>query len=168
MGVFYEFDEVDCLAVGAIGQPGQRVFYVQARHRGVQLDVKCEKQQVAAIGEYLRKVLHDVPSPATTLPPPTLAQPTETAFVLGPVGLGYDRDNDRILIQLDEIIFSDDDTEPDESEVLERGHLRVFLTREQAYAFCTAAEHAVAAGRPPCPWCDGPLDPRGHNCPRMN
>ena len=31
MGVFYEFDEVDAFTVGAVGQPGQRTFLLQAR-----------------------------------------------------------------------------------------------------------------------------------------
>jgi hypothetical protein len=26
----------------------------------------------------------------------------------------------------------------------------------------------VAAGRPPCPFCGGPLDAGGHVCPRAN
>ncbi len=167
MGVFYEFDEVDAFAVGAIGEPGQRVFYVQTRHGSLQLDVKCEKQQVAAIAEYLRRVLSDLPAPQLTSPAPSLAAPAEAAFVLGPVGLGYDREHDRVLVQLEEIVLSDDDEEA-ESEALDRGHLRVFLTRDQAHAFCAAADAVVAAGRPPCPWCDGPLDPDGHACPRMN
>ena len=31
MGVFYEFDEVDTFTVGAIGEPGARTFFLQAR-----------------------------------------------------------------------------------------------------------------------------------------
>jgi len=26
----------------------------------------------------------------------------------------------------------------------------------------------VAAGREPCPFCGGPMDPQGHLCPRAN
>ena len=64
MGVFYEFDEVDAFTVGAIGQPGQRTFLLQARRGTTRVTVKCEKQQAAAIADYLRKVMSDLPSPA--------------------------------------------------------------------------------------------------------
>lgn len=165
MGVFYEFDDVDAFAVGAIGQPGQRVFYIQARQGSLQLDVKCEKQQVVAITEYLRRVLSDLPLPEAAVGDAGITEPVEAAFVLGPVGLGYDRDHDRILIQLDEIILTEDESDAD---ALDRGHLRVFISRAQAHAFCDHAELVASAGRPPCPWCEGPLDPAGHACPRMN
>ncbi|HQV57705.1 MAG TPA: DUF3090 family protein [Ilumatobacteraceae bacterium] len=166
MGVFYEFEDVDVFCVGAVGQPGQRVFYLQARHGAMTVTVKCEKQQAAAIGEYLRRVLHDLPTVDGSAEVDVhFANPDDPAFVLGPVGLGYDRDTDRLLVQLEEIDLSDDDSE---SESLDRGHLRVFITREQASAFCDLVEQLVAGGRPPCQWCDLPLDPTGHQCPRMN
>ena len=97
MGVFYEFDEVDAFTVGAVGQPGQRVFLLQARRGATRVTVKCEKQQAAAIADYLRKVMSDLPPPADQPLPAAmeLAEPVEPAFVLGPIGLGYDRDNDR-------------------------------------------------------------------------
>jgi uncharacterized repeat protein (TIGR03847 family) len=53
MGVFYEFDEVDAFTVGAIGRPGSREFYMQARRGGTRVTVKCEKQSVTAIADYL-------------------------------------------------------------------------------------------------------------------
>jgi uncharacterized repeat protein (TIGR03847 family) len=42
------------------------------------------------------------------------------------------------------------------------------VKRSQAAAFCDRAEQVVAAGRPNCQWCDLPIDPDGHPCPRMN
>ena len=166
MGVFYEFEEVDGFAAGAVGEPGQRVFYVQARHGGMTVSVKCEKQQVAAIGDYLLRVLHDLPTPEPSATNGAdFHLPDDPAFVLGPVGLGYDRESDRLLVQLEEIDLSDEDTE---TEALDRGHLRVYITRGQAAAFCRHVAELIAGGRPPCQWCDGPLDPTGHACPRMN
>jgi uncharacterized repeat protein (TIGR03847 family) len=97
-----------------------------------------------------------------------LAEPVEPAFVLGPIGLGYDRDNDRVLVQLEEIVPTDEEGEPDPDAVEDRGHLRVFLTRGQAAALCAHTESIVAAGRPACQWCGNPIDPDGHPCPRMN
>ena len=171
MSVYYDFDEGDAFTVGTVGQPGSRVFYLQARRGGTRVTIRCEKQQAAAIAQYLRRVLNDLPDP-TDKPMPAameLAAPVEAAFVLGPVGLGYDRASDKVLVQLDEVGEFDENGEPlDDDDESDRGHLRVFITRSQAAAFCEHTDTVVAAGRPPCRWCSLPIDPSGHACPRMN
>jgi uncharacterized repeat protein (TIGR03847 family) len=179
--IFYEFDEVDEFSASAIGEPGSRVFYLSARHGRQRVTVRCEKLQVKAISTWLRNVLNDLPP---TEHRPLLGQPDlgvapDHAFVLGPIGLGYDRVNDRLLVQLEELIDADidDDTDDDDdaettpadaTESVDRGHIRFYVTRGQADAFCEHADRVVAAGRPPCQWCGQPIDPQGHACPRLN
>jgi uncharacterized repeat protein (TIGR03847 family) len=167
MSVFYEFEETDAFTAGAVGRPGARVFYLQARQGRQRVAVKCEKQQVGAIVQYLRRVLNDLPSPddkpvAGAL---ELVEPVESVFVLGPIGLGYDRSKDRLIIQLEEIVRADEN-----GEIIEGsdGHVRLFVTRGQAAAFCAHSELIIASGRPDCQWCGLPIDPDGHPCPRMN
>jgi uncharacterized repeat protein (TIGR03847 family) len=170
MSVYYDFDEVDAFTVGAVGQPGGRTFFLQARRGTTRVTVKCEKQQASAIVDYLRRVLNDLPEP-TEKPMASameLAAPFEAAFVLGPVGLGYERSSDKVLIQLEEVVELDDEGEPIEEDDDDRSQVRVFLTRSQASAFCQHAEAVVAAGRPACRWCSQPINPDGHVCPRMN
>ena len=180
MSVWFDFDEVDAFTVGAVGEPGSRVFFLTARAGGRRVSVRCEKQQVKAIATYLRHVLSDLPPPEVP-PPPTapagdeVAVPDDHEFVLGPVGLGYDRGNDRLLVQLEEMLDSDLASDDDEDELpgvarepLDRGHIRFYVTRGQADAFCARADRLVAAGRPTCMWCGHPMDPDGHTCPRMN
>ena len=168
MSVFYEFDEVSAFTVGTVGRPGERIFLQQARADGQRVTVKCEKQQTAAIVQYLRRVLADLP-PAEDRPMSgalELRDPLDAAFVLGPIGLGYDRSNDRVLIQLEEVSEVDEEGEPVEND--DRGHVRLYLSRGQAAAFCDQADSVVEAGRPACQWCAFPMDPDGHDCPRMN
>jgi uncharacterized repeat protein (TIGR03847 family) len=134
--------------------------------------VKCEKQQVTAIAQYLRRVLSDLP-PAEDRPLTGAVElQGEQSFVLGPIGLGYDRGNDRVLVQLEELVAADlDDDEAEEGgggEAVDRGHVRLYMTRSQAAAFCDHADELVAAGRQTCQWCGNPIDPDGHPCPRMN
>ena len=167
MSAFYEFDEVDSFTTGAVGRPGERIFYLQARAGRQRVAVKCEKQQVAAIVQYLRRVLHDLPPPEDRPLPGALelATPVRQAFVLGPIGLGYDRSSDRVVVQLEEMVETDDDGEPIDTE---HGHIRLYVSRSQAAAFCDRADEVIAAGRPACQWCGLPIDPDGHPCPRMN
>jgi uncharacterized repeat protein (TIGR03847 family) len=163
----YDLGEVDAFTIGTVGRPGQRTFYIQARNGGQAVTVKCEKQQVAALGQYLRGVLDDLPA-ATDEPlgaSLSMVEPIVAAFVLGPVAVGVDTDRDRIVLQLEEVSDTDEDDPDDEADVT---NLRVELTRGQVQAFCRLAEETVAAGRPPCRWCGRPLDPDGHACPRMN
>lgn len=187
MTVFYEFDEVDEFTAAAIGPPGSRVFFLTARSEGQRVTVRCEKLQVKAISTWLRNVLKDLP-PSENRPmlgPADAIRAPEHVFVLGPIGLGYDRVNDRLLVQFEELLEADtqaagDDDEPgetgetgapaavDSGPASDRGHIRFYVTRGQADAFCEHADRVVAAGRPPCQWCGGPIDPEGHACPRMN
>ena len=185
MSVYFDFDEVDAFTVGAVGQPGSRLFLLQARRGATSVTIKCEKRQAGAIADYLRRVLVDLPDPPDKPAPDALqlAMPAEAAFVLGPVGLGYDRENDRVLVQLEELVETDlgGDSAEDDDEIsdpvarlrsltddVDRGHVRLFLSRSQAAAFCDHADSVVAAGRPPCRWCGHPINPDGHACPRMN
>jgi uncharacterized repeat protein (TIGR03847 family) len=176
MSVFYEFDEVDSFSAAAIGEPGSRVFYLHARAGTQRVTVKCEKQQVTAISQYLRRVLSDLPPPEDRPLPGVVelgeqSDLADQAFVLGPIGLGYDRGNDRVLVQLEELLAADaeaDDEEEDVEPPPDRGHIRLYVTRSQAAAFCDHADEVVAAGRPLCMWCGFPIDPDGHPCPRMN
>jgi uncharacterized repeat protein (TIGR03847 family) len=176
MSTFFEFDEVDTFTAAAIGDPGSRVFYLHARSGQQRVTVKCEKQQVTAIAQYLRRVLSDLPPPEDRPLPVDLHDPGEQSFVLGPIGLGYDRSNDRLLVQLEELVASDDEDDDDDDDdevnaaedVSDRGHIRLYVTRSQAAAFCDHADDLVAAGRPSCMWCGNPIDPDGHPCPRMN
>jgi uncharacterized repeat protein (TIGR03847 family) len=181
MTVFIEFDEVDEFSASVVGEPGSRVFFLNARAGTQRVTVRCEKQQVKAISMYLRHVLSDLPPPddRPMIPLGDTGHVAEPVFVLGPIGLGYDRRNDRLLVQLEEMLEDDlvADDESDEEgdadddsaeESPERGHIRFYVTRSQADAFCDHADRIVAAGRPQCSWCGRPIDPGGHACPRMN
>lgn len=175
MSELWEFNDVETFTAGAIGRPGQRVFYLQVRDAGQRVTVKCEKQQVTALAEYLGRLLEDLPAPDDLPMRETLelGAPTGAAFTVGPMGLAYDADLDRFVVILEELVIVEDDAEPgdDEPELdpdLDASKLRVHLSRGQAVAFCARAAELVSAGRPTCLFCGQPMDPDGHPCPRMN
>jgi uncharacterized repeat protein (TIGR03847 family) len=179
MTFYFDFENADAFATGAIGRPGERTFYLQVRAEGRTISVKCEKQQVAEMANHLRGMLNDMPEPAHGTSPDIamLQGPVEQDFVLGTIGLGVDRAAMRMIVQLEEMIVLDLDDEEDLEDYLEEVEeddelpasvVRVLLTPDQARAFCDVADMVVSSGRPPCRWCGAPLDPSGHACPKMN
>lgn len=172
MTTYRDFDSPDAFTTAALGQPGQRVFLIQVRGEGDVITLKCEKQQVAAIAHFIRDLLADLPGDSIPLPdaldlvPPAGNSDDRFDFIVGPIGVAYDRDLDRIVVQLDEMVPLDENGEPDPEIVA--GRVRGLITRGQALAFCDHADDVVAAGRPNCRWCGFPINPDGHPCPRMN
>lgn len=193
MGEYWDFDEADAFATGAIGQPGERTFYLQIRADGRTVCVKCEKTQVAELSRHMRGMLSDLPDTGSTDSASAwLSSPVEQDFVLGSIGLGIDRAASRMVVQLEEMQVIDDDAlgfdddddldddeiaaaleslfddESDDETESSSTVVRVLLTAAQARAFCDVADQVVTAGREPCRWCGAPKDPAGHACPRMN
>ena len=187
------FDLGDVLAftAGTIGEPGQRVFFLQARAEHAVVTVKCEKQQVAALGQFLDGLLQDLPTPDDDLLPsaPELVDPVDPVWVAGALGVAWEGGLDRFVVVVDELnenALADgaEGSEGSEGSVTSEaeavaeflqedassdlGRLRLELTRSQAKAFSVRATELVAAGRPPCRFCGMPIDPDGHACPRMN
>jgi uncharacterized repeat protein (TIGR03847 family) len=174
-----ELESVDSLAAGAIGDPGQREFYLQARTESAQLTVLVEKEQVALLASeavaFLDRISEEYPEaetggvPAPLVKEAALREPTVPLFRARLIGLGFDPEREMVLIELREN-SSDDEEEVDEAELdAEAGYVaRIYATRSQVRAMAARGAEAVSAGRPLCPLCDMPMDPSGHRCPRWN
>ncbi|HEX3621660.1 MAG TPA: DUF3090 domain-containing protein [Acidimicrobiales bacterium] len=160
MSSSFEIPQVDHLTAGAVGPPGQRVFYLQARNAGHVVSLRLEKAQVAALVAYLTAMLADMPAPGGDVESAgaPLIEPVVAEWVVGSLGVSYDEDADRVVIVAEELV---EDGE-------EAARARISATRDQVAALSVQGAEAVAAGRPPCPLCGQPLDPEGHTCVRLN
>ena len=165
MGTSFDLPEPDRFTAGTEGPPGQRVFYLQARAEGHVVTLRLEKAQVAALAEYLASVLADLamPDPAALPGDLELVEPVVAEWVVGQIGVVFDEDRDRMVVQAEELV----DEEAAESEV-DQGVARFAITRAQVAAFVARAADLVAAGRPPCELCGRPKDPEGHVCIKTN
>jgi len=161
MASSFEFDAPDHFTAGAVGPPGQRVFYLQARQARELVSLKSEKEQVRALADYLAQLLEKLPEvPAGAPADTTLLEPVEPAWIVAALGAGYDRDDDRFVLEAREL----QEEETDEEPAVARFH----VTRAQAAAFVERVRELVQAGRPICMLCHQPKDPDGHVCPRTN
>ncbi len=181
----HTFDDPHRFVVGTIGEPGARVFYLQARQDGRLMSLVVEKEQVRAMADHFESTLDQLEryEPEQSIPPALdvatdlrpLELPLVEDFRVGSIGIGWDPLVRRFFIELSsmiEVSVGDDDPvdllgivtdvpEPDES-------LTVWLTPEQARDFVPRARYFVQAGRPPCPFCQQPISAGGHICPRAD
>lgn len=157
VGESYDFPAAEVFWPGAEGPPGQRVFFLAGGAGGEMVYLRCEKQQVAALGEYLLALLDDLSPDIEPAEGHGTVTPLPFSWSVGSIGVKYDEPAERVVVVLEELTDSDDPAVA-----------RFCFTLAQAAAFGRFAAQLVAKGRPDCPFCGNPLDPEGHTCPRMN
>jgi uncharacterized repeat protein (TIGR03847 family) len=184
-GQLHDFDHPERFVAGTVGEPGERIFYLQASDGAHIVSIALEKQQVAVLAERLDELLDEIRRrqgadsaiPATA--PPELEDvgplgvPIEEEFRVGALALAYEEDSGTVLIEAQSVVLDESgqplaDPEVSDSAEFTGDLLRVRLNPGPARAFAKRALRVVAAGRPPCPLCGNPLDPQGHICPRQN
>ena len=165
----WSFDQPDRFIVGTIGAPGEREFYFQVRQKNILISLATEKSQATALAERITTIIREIkksaplsavnPAPVDDLP---LELPLDSEFVVGAIGIAFDPS----LLEI-EISFRAEDG--DEVEDEDSGPIvEIHLDLSMALAFAQRTMALVAAGRPLCPFCISPIDPRGHLCPRAN
>jgi uncharacterized repeat protein (TIGR03847 family) len=189
--VIHRFDPPERFVCGTVGPVGQRTFFLQARSGSRVTSVALEKEQVAMLAERIDALLDEVlratggevPVPAvapqelTDVAP--LEQPISEEFRVGTMTLSWDVDDHVLVLEAFPVSDADSDsTDGDDADLegTEAGAdapdpdemLLVRIPGSHARAFAKRALSVVAAGRPPCQFCGGPLDPEGHLCPRAN
>lgn len=171
----YNFDMVHRITASAVGPPGQRVFYVQARQGTHLLSLVAEKEQVRALADAINQMLDDLaeknPRLSTSddllIADMDLEEPIEPEFRIAQMGLGYDEDRDMIVLVVQAINEEDPEMAAelgDEAASL----ARIAATRAQMRALSEHAQRVVEAGRPICGNCGQPMEAGGHFCPERN
>ena len=160
-----DWDDTDGFTTGTVGDPGRRVFFLQARRSDQVVSLKVEKQQVAGLAEFLDGLMADLPpldddAVADAATEAHFDDPVEADWVVGSLGVTYQQTTDRLVLIVEELL-RDEDEQPAQA--------RFPMRRELVAAFIHRARDLVAAGRPPCPWCTAPMEPtNGDWCPCAN
>lgn len=168
----FELDAVDRITAGAVGEPGERTFYVQATSGGLRVTLLAEKEQVSLLAQALDHIVSTLPEGAEGAAPSAadleLEEPLEPEWRVGEIAIEYDAEGDRVVVVLRESPEFNDDEEEIELEE-EPAEARFACTRAQARALAGHALTTVAAGRPRCRICGLPA-PLGepHICPATN
>jgi uncharacterized repeat protein (TIGR03847 family) len=166
----FELDPVDRIAVAAIGEPGQRQFFLLATGSGRQLTLACEKSQIQTLLVRLQQMLDAQGIEGTESSPASAEfEPGEPEWHVAEMGLGYHEARRMFVLVASQGAAG----EPGETGAAEATNddapsVRFWLSHEQVIAFSKQAEKVLTGGRPLCPRCGLPMDPAGHPCPVSN
>lgn len=159
----FELDPVDQIAVAAVGEPGQRQFFLLAKGAGRVLTLTCEKTQIQALIGRLHQMIEEqgieIPDKAPQVP---ALDPGEPEWQVAEMGLGYHEARRMFVLVASQVAVEETGASGDAPSV------RFWLSHQQVAAFSKQAEAVLTAGRPLCPRCGLPVDPSGHPCPVSN
>lgn len=141
-----ELNPATHITVGAIGEPGERSFYIQGSRSNQVVSLLIEKEQARILAGSLEALLKDLEDkhPAdsrktdeTIWTDMSLREPVESLFRVGNMGLGYNEETDQVVLVAYELV--DEDDEPNV--------VSYWITREQARLLIPHAKKTVRSGR---------------------
>ena len=182
-----DLERVDRITAGAVGEPGERTFFLQARQGDRSVTILVEKEQVELLGTSILEILATVGRETGEGPPSEelgLEPPLEPLWRAGRLSIGYAEERDLMLLEIEELVELEDELEdepedesddepegetaPVETDGPEHDRVRLWATREQMFALARHGAAVAERGRPRCRFCGNPIDPEGHMCPAMN
>lgn len=153
-----ELNPIDFITIGTIGPKGKRVFYLQAGQNAQIVSLLIEKEQSWALSEAINELIDDLDErysqttePDKSIVDMELREPIEPIFRVSQMGLGYDEDQDKVVLVAQELVASSDEDEEQigrlEGEQEQPGIVRIWCTREQMRTLSKHAMEMVKAGR---------------------
>ncbi len=164
-----ELSPVDHVTSDAIGPPGERVFYMQGKKDRQVVTLILEKFQLQSLSigieNFLSEIMQsfpDLPEDSANYDPKDMqiTPPVEPLFRIANIELGYNRDDDLVILIIQELLPETAEEEP--------GRVRFWCTRSQLRVFGLWGINVVSGGRPICPQCGEPEEPKGHFCVKKN
>ena len=165
-----DLDPVSRLTTDAIGQPGQRVFYLQGAAGEQVVSLVVEKIQIQTLAIGVEEFLAEIGSQFPDLQAAEaqyheaemrIVPPVDVLFRVGELGLAYDAERDLICLVAREILTGEMSTE-------DAAVIRFWCSRTQLRRMASWGIELTNRGRAICPQCGEPMDPAGHFCPKKN
>ncbi|HVC22222.1 MAG TPA: DUF3090 family protein [Candidatus Dormibacteraeota bacterium] len=178
-----DFDPVDEITVGVEGDPGSRIFFLEARQGSRHCTLLLEKVQLQELGAQLLQLL-EPPARRSGTPPEPVTRPGDPpGWRVGNIQLSLDEEAGQCTVLLEErrrltLVEGEEElaeleAAADTEEESEDGDpdlraARLVATIDQVRALAERSLQVIEGGRPTCPLCHLPIDPRGHVCPASN
>jgi uncharacterized repeat protein (TIGR03847 family) len=166
---------VDRITADAVGEPGARTFYLQARAGAELVTVIVEKQQVQLLAASVLELLEDAAAdepPAAGDEAMELEEPLDPRWRAGRLSIGFDQERDLFLLEVEEFQPELEEMDVDDPPSLVPGEeaesIRIWASPAQMLALSRHGAAVAERGRPTCQFCGNPIDAEGHACPAMN
>lgn len=163
----HKFDEVTLLSAFTVGVPGKRTFFLVMGEKEQWLRLWLEKEQLSALALAIDQLVFTLQSEHIRLPGeakgPPLSDDTPSGFPLvelevDQITLSYEQK--KAAMDLSVHVLGPRRQHPSE--------VYCPATLAQLKKLSSQAKSICAAGRPRCTLCGSPIDPTGHNCPKLN
>jgi uncharacterized repeat protein (TIGR03847 family) len=112
--VLIELDPVDRITADAVGEPGERLFYLQGRRGDRLITLLVEKQQVQLLAASVVEILSRVGKETGEGPPEEamgLEEPVVPEWRAGRLSIGYLEDRDLLMLEAEELVPGDAEAE---------------------------------------------------------
>ena len=106
-----DLERVDRITAGAVGEPGERTFFLQAREGDRTVTILVEKEQVELLGTSILEILATVGRETGEGPPSDelgLEPPLEPLWRAGRLSIGYAEERDLMLLEIEELVEQDE------------------------------------------------------------
>jgi uncharacterized repeat protein (TIGR03847 family) len=114
--VLIDLDPVERITADAVGTPGSRAFYLQARKGDRLVTLMLEKQQVQLLAASVVEILSRLGKEMGEGPPEEamhLEEPILPEWRAGRLSIGYEEERDLILLEAEELIPDNDEESED-------------------------------------------------------
>jgi uncharacterized repeat protein (TIGR03847 family) len=170
----YDLNPVQHIVADAVGEPGQRTFFLQARAGGRLVSLVLEKQEIGQLAIAVLQLLDELEKQYPNLAQATASggvvqpeHPMDPLFRVGQLSIGYDEAEDMVWLVAKALVVNEagEVTDPGSDDV---PAVRFVATRSQMRTMSENALEVISKGRPVCPLCGRPIDRTGHFCARTD
>ncbi len=167
-----DLNPITHITVDAIGQPGDRVFYLQGKNDRQAITLLVEKFQIQTLALAIENLMSELreklphisdASPNYDEEDMVLEPPLDPLFRVGELSLGYDTEQDLMILIAKEV--SVDMPEGDDDRLSE---VRFWCSRSQIWSMGRWAIELASRGRPVWPSTGEPILPPGEFSPKNN
>ena len=165
-----DINPVSHITTDAIGEPGKRVFYIQAISENETTTILVEKIQIQTLAIGVEQFLTELNERFPDLEQAEsdfveeemrITPPVDPLFRAGELGLAYEQEEDNLILVARENLSEDVPLE-------EARMIRFWCSRTQLRTMCRWGMEVVGKGRKICPLCGEPMESEEHFCVKKN
>ena len=134
----YEIRNPNNFTAGTIGEPGERIFFLQAAGEGSVLTFEVEKGQVQSLASHLLEIIEAEDRDVVPAQVADMVEPPNAVWTVGALAIGLS-DEPREIVVVAQELPDQDQNDPSEAHI--------HISFEQAKAFVDHALFLIEYGR---------------------